>query len=104
MKKKIKVEYRPTPKDYKFAGMIRRAAFKFLKSDLANDVTGADLDNASDASEMMHMHIQDFLDLWKISEVLETKGPRIAADRVCDLDTSVREEIPQTAYDYIYGD
>jgi hypothetical protein len=96
-KKKLKEPYEATAKDYKCARMIRNAAFTFLKKDLAFSLH-------DDSFEMTQLALKDFLELLLVSKRLERGGSKAASKLVYDLDTSVREEIPQTAYDHIMGD
>lgn len=96
--KKTKPSYATTTKDAKFAGMIQRSAFRFLKQDLPKYI-------AEDGSyNMIQMVLQDCSNLMLLAESLELRGPcGKTFAMMCNLDTSVREEIPQTAYDYLCG-
>lgn len=96
-KKKLKIPYEATSKDCKCAKMIRRAAFIQLKKYL-------DFYLSEGSWDMIQLATEDFLELVNISQELERCGPRAVESLVYDLDTDVRDIIPQTAYDHIMGD
>lgn len=102
--KKIKPKYEPTDKDYKFAGVLRRGALRALKRDLSNWINDDCEDDLATTYEMVEMCLQDFKDLLEIAKVLETAGPNKAYGLVWKIDTSVRESIPSTAFEYFCND